>query len=94
MDNYFRITGYYPPKDVCFIVDSNGRFQALWEFSSFLVNMGIEIIAVGRNERMAYGNLSRTEPDAEHIFLRACAKGKPEVSNKIVTVRGKFYTAR
>lgn len=94
MDNYFRITGYYPKENVCFIADSNGRFQALWEFSAFLVNMGIEIIAVGRDERMSYGNFSRTEPDTEHIILRACAMGKPEISNKIITVHGKCYTAR
>lgn len=94
MDNYFRITGYDPKNDICFILDSSGRFQALWEFSSFLVNMGIEIIAVGRDERMSYGNFSRAEPDTEHIILRACAKGKPEISNKIVTVHRKCYTVR
>lgn len=94
MDSYFRITGYDPKNDICFILDSNGRFQALWEFSSFLVNMGIEVIAVGRDERMSYGNFSRAEPDTEHIILRACAKGKPEISNKIITVHGKCYTVR
>lgn len=94
MDNYFRVTGYYPKKDVCFIADCNGKFQALWEFSAYFVNMGIEIIAVGRDERMSYGNFSRAEPDAEHFILRACDKGKPEVSGKIITVRGKCYTAR
>lgn len=94
MDNYFRITGYYLKENVCFIADSNGRFQALWEFSAFLVSKGIEIIAVGQDERMAYGNFSRAEPDAEHIILRACAKGKPEISNKIIAVHGKYYTMR
>lgn len=94
MDNYFRITGYYPQKDVCFIADSNGKFQALWEFSAFLVNKGIEIVAVGRDERMSYGNFPRAEPDAEHVIIRACAKGRPEISGKIITVHGKFYMAR
>ncbi len=94
MDNYFRITGYYPQKDVCFIADCNGKFQALWEFSSFLVNLGVEIIAVGRDERMSYGNFPRAEYDAEHIILRACAKKKPEISGKLVTVNGKCYTMK
>lgn len=94
MDNYFRITGYCPKEDVCFILDSNGRFQALWEFSSYLVSMGVEIIAVGRDERMTYGNFSRAEYDAEHLSLRACAQGKPVISGKIITVHGKCYTAR
>ncbi len=94
MDNYFRITGYYKEKNVCFILDSNGKFQALWEFSAFLVSKGIEIVAVGRDERMSYGNFPRAEPDTEHIILRACAQGRPEISGKIITVNGKCYTTR
>lgn len=44
MLNYFRITGYYPAKDVCFIADSNGKFAELWQFSSYLVRKGVKII--------------------------------------------------
>lgn len=94
MDNYFRITGYFPKNNVCFILDSNGKFQALWEFSSYLVSKGVEIVAVGRDERMSYGNFPRAEYDTEHLFLRACAQGRPETSGKIITVHGKFYTAK
>lgn len=94
MDNYFRITGYFPKNNVCFILDSNGKFQALWEFSSFLVSKGVEIVAVGRDERMSYGNFPRAEYDTEHFFLRACAQGRPETSGKIIIVHGKFYTAK
>ena len=94
MDNYFRITGYYPKADVCFIADCNGKFQAMWEFNSFLVNKGVEIVAVGRDERMSYGNFPRAEYDAEHIILRACAKGMPDISGKIITVNGKCYTKK
>ncbi len=94
MDNYFRITGYFPKNNVCFILDSNGKFQALWEFSSYLVSEGVEIVAVGRDERMSYGNFPRAEYDSEHLFLRACAQGRPEMSGKIITVHGKFYTAK
>lgn len=94
MDNYFRITGYFPKNNVCFILDSNGKFQALWEFSSFLVGKDVEIVAVGRDESMSYGNFPRAEYDTEHLFLRACAQGKPEISGKIITVHGKCYTAR
>lgn len=35
MNNYFRITGYWPESDICFIIDSNGMFEKLWQFSSF-----------------------------------------------------------
>ena len=37
MTNYFRITGYYPEQDFCFIIDSNGMFEKLWQFSSYLI---------------------------------------------------------
>lgn len=94
MDNYFRITGYRPKENICFILDCNGKFQALWEFSSYLVSKGVEIIAVGRDDRMSYGNFPRAEYDTEHLFLRACAQGKPEITGKIITVHGKCYTAR
>ena len=36
MANYFRITAYHPAKNVCAIFDSNGRFEKLWQFSSYL----------------------------------------------------------
>ena len=37
MENYFRITGYDEKDDFCFIIDSNGMFEKLWQFSAFLV---------------------------------------------------------
>ena len=94
MDNYFRITGYSPKENICFILDCNGKFQALWEFSSYLVSKGVVILAGRRDERMSYGNLPRAEYDTEHLFLRACAQGKPEITGKIITVHGKCYTAK
>jgi len=92
--NYYRITGYYKEKDVCFIADCNGKFQALWEFSSFLVKKGIDIVAVGKYERLAYSNIPCVEPDANCIIIRACAMGRPDISNGIITVNGKFYDSR
>ena len=47
MNNYFRITAYHPQKDICAVFDSNGRFEKLWQFSSFLVQKGFKIIEVG-----------------------------------------------
>ena len=37
MADYFRITAYHPQKDICAIFDSNGKFDAIWQFSSLLV---------------------------------------------------------
>ena len=34
---YYRITGYDPENDIGFIADSNGKFEKLWQFSSYLL---------------------------------------------------------
>ena len=49
MANYFRITAYHPQKDVCAVFDSNGMFDAIWQFSSLLVQKGFKITEVGTN---------------------------------------------
>ena len=35
---YFRITGYHPTKDISFILDCNGMFEKLWQFSAFVIS--------------------------------------------------------
>ena len=90
MNNYFRITSYYPASDICFIVDSNGKFNTLGEFSLFLLNKGCKIIQIGRAENFQDGNIIKIEP-TEELVLRACAFGKPERNNGVITVNGKFY---
>ena len=92
MNNYFRITGYYLAKDIGFIADSYGLYKEVWEFSSFLVKNGVKIIAVGDDNKFVDGNIGRAEPDTEHIILRACSKGKPEIINGIIEINGKNYT--
>ena len=43
MANYFRITAYNPTEDICVIMDSNGLFEQIWQFSSLLVKHGFDI---------------------------------------------------
>lgn len=47
MTNYFRITAYHPARNICAVFDSNGRFEKLWQFSSYLVQKGFKIVEVG-----------------------------------------------
>lgn len=89
---YFRITGYYPKDDVCFIADSNGLYNELWKFSSELIKKGIKIIAVNKDNMFLDGNIPRVGTDTEHIIVRACAKGQPKIENGVITVNGKSYT--
>ena len=90
MNNYFRITSYYPDSNISFIVDSNGKFNSLGEFSLFLLNKGCKIIQIGRAENFQDGNIIKIEP-TEELVLRTCAFGKPERSGGVITVNGKFY---
>ena len=92
MNAYLRITGYYPQADVCFIADSNGRFPDLWEFTSYLTEKGVKIIAVSMDS-FDDGDLPRIGEDSEHIILRACGKNKPIRNGRIIEVNGKRYQA-
>lgn len=96
---YFRITGYYQQEDFCFIIDSNGMFEKLWQFSSYLVKKGIKILEVSSDEQFQDINITRAEENGKEMILRANANGKPQYSEKVingipqkvVTVGGKSY---
>lgn len=90
MANYFRITAYNPNEDVAMIVDSNGRFEKLWQFSAFLVSKGFQILAVGNDTRFTDGNIPKTE-ESDKLLLRACMKGKPQQNGSLIEVNGKSY---
>ncbi len=93
MNNYFRITGYYPKKNVGFIADSYGRFEKLWQFSSYLVNKGVQIIAVNNSDNITNGNIEPPKPN-DSIIIRACCIGKPITIGGEITVNGKFYSIK
>ena len=96
---YYRITAYYPQDDFSFIIDSNGKFEKLWQFSSYLVNKGIQIIEVSKEEQIIDINIEKPDIDKDNIILRATADGKPEyveqningTSYKAVRVADKIY---
>lgn len=91
MTNYFRITAYHPEHDVCVIADSFGYFSQIWEFSSFFVNNGFKIIAVGTDAKFADGNFQRIAQSKDTISFRACDMGQPEIKNGSITVKGRTY---
>ena len=91
MENYFRITGYDEKDNFCFIIDSNGMFEKLWQFSSFLIQKGLKALEVSKFENIIDINIKKAEEDKEHIILRANAPGKPEYISQ--TINGKTYQA-
>lgn len=98
-NNYFRITGYWPENDCAFILDSNGMFEKLWQFSAMLVAKGLKVLEVSKLENVIDININQVEEDKEHIFLRATAEGKPEtiiqaingITYKAIKVADKIY---
>lgn len=91
MNNYYRITGYHPQEDYCFIIDSNGMFEKLWEFSVYIRDKGLKVLEVSKLENTIDINIQPTEEDKEHILLRANDKGKPKEIKQ--TINGKTYRA-
>jgi len=96
---YFRITAYHPKEDICGIFDSNGLYEKLWQFSSYLIGRGFEVLEVSGDDKFLEGTISKVELDNEHHILRACNKGKPEtlthehngVSYYAIQVHNKIY---
>lgn len=91
MTKYFRITAYSPEHNISFIIDSNGMFEKLWQFSAYVVSKGCKILEVGTDEQFKDINIEKADYDPNHIILRACQKGKPIYTQK--TIDGVTYTA-
>ncbi len=94
MENYYRITAYYPKENVSAILDSYGKFDKVWKFSSMLVTKGLKVIAVGDTPKFEFGQLPAIKPDAKHIILRACGQGEPNFNGNTVEVNGFQYTVK
>ena len=95
MNNYFRITAYNKNENISIIMDSYGRFEKLWQFSSYLISKGFTIIEVGSTDIFTDGNFKKVDFDEEHVILRAAQYGMPDIqnnSNKTVTVANRYYS--
>ena len=91
-NNYFRITAYNKEEDFSCILDSNGMFENLWQFSSYLVNKGFNIIDASKLENITDANIDNANVDTEHIILQATQDGKVEPKDYTIKVANKFYT--
>lgn len=97
--NHFRITGYDPKYNFSFIVDSNGKFEKLWQFSAYLISKGIKVIEASKQEQILDINIEPAPQDNEHIILRANVENKPkyltqtinDVTYKAIKVADKLY---
>ena len=97
---YFRVTAYHPTLNISVIMDCNGMYEKLWQFSSYMIQKGFKVIEVSTDEKFIAGsNLEKTEYDRDHIVLRAHMKGEPKsvtlehggITYRAVTVADKTY---
>ena len=91
MSNYFRVTGNYPKKNVTFIADSNGKFEKLWQFSSYLVKKGCKVIAISSEDKFLDGNIQKVPENAQQFIIRTCAMGTETETSE--TINGIHYKA-
>lgn len=99
MANYFRITAYHPEKDISVILDSNGMFEKLWQFSSYLVQKGFKILEVGANNNIIESTFPTLKEVSNKIMLRGIDRGQPRIETttyqerpcKAITLYDKVY---
>ena len=91
--NYFRITAYHPQEDISVILDSNGRFEKLWEFSVHLKQSGFKIIEVSKEEVFEEGSLPKISA-SNKIILRAVQAGHPSIEQGRVTMENQYYIVK
>ena len=73
-------------------MDSYGVFNELWQFSSFLVDKGFSIIAVGNENFFNDGNIPKVQKSTDKMILRAESQGRPLKDGKQISVGDKSYT--
>ena len=91
--NYFRITAYHPQEDISVILDSNGRFEKLWEFSAHLLQKGFKIIEVSKEDAFEEGSLPKISA-SNKIILRAVQAGPPSIEQGRVTMENQYYIVK
>ena len=103
MQNYFRITAYHPTENISVIMDSYGKFEKLWQFSSYMVSKGFNVLEVDTQDTFLDGNLQKIESKQEKIMLRASKEGKPTITsftqnnkthNKIIMNNNNYITLK
>ncbi|MDR0975830.1 MAG: hypothetical protein LBM01_02615 [Christensenellaceae bacterium] len=68
--NYFRITAHYPTENTTIIIDSNGKFEHLWQFSSALMAKGFNIIEVSKGENLSNPEIRKAEISDKYILRK------------------------
>ena len=72
-------------------MDCHGKFEKLWEFSSYLVGKGLKVLEVSNGDTFLDGNMKRAKEHPEYLYIQSEQRGQP--TKTTVTVDGKTYRA-
>lgn len=75
---YYRITAYHSDKDISVILDSYGKFESLWDFSSLLVSHGFKVLSLSRAEVLVESTFPLIQ-ESKKLAVRAIAKDMPTI---------------
>ena len=67
--NYFRVTIYDKTNNISAILDSNGAFDKLWQFSAYLVSKGLKILDACKIEDAQNTNIKPVNKVSKYILL-------------------------
>lgn len=85
MNNYFRITAYNPENNIGFIADSYGKFEKIWQFSSYLIQHGCKIIEVNNSDNfLDYKNLPLLTKPSDKIIIRVFEEGRTNYLPRVI----------
>lgn len=76
--DYYRITAYHSNEDISVILDSYGKFESLWDFSSLLVSHGFKVLSLSRAEVLVESTFPLIQ-ESKKLAVRAIAKGMPTI---------------
>lgn len=80
--DYYRITAYHSNEDISAILDSYGKFDSLWDFSSHLLAHGFNILHISRSDKFAEAGCPNIEP-SKKIAVRAIGRDLPIVEDMV-----------
>ncbi|MBQ7976090.1 MAG: hypothetical protein IJ300_10445 [Clostridia bacterium] len=95
----FRITAYHKELDISVIMDCDGKFNYLQQFSLYMQNKGFMVLEQDKEDTMLNGNIKPPKSYPNNVILRACHYGRPidttftqnGVTYKAVQVNRKIY---
>lgn len=87
----YRITAYHKDLDISVIMDCDGKFDYLQQFSLYMQNKGFMVIAESKKDTLLDVNIKPPKSYPNNIILRACHYGRPIETT--VTQNGFTYRA-